>query len=69
MIHAGISVIAPSGDLIQFVDISVDNDPGITNITWGGPDLRTAYVTASSTGHLLKIEDWPRPGLSLNYAS
>jgi len=23
----------------------------------------TAYVTASSTGHLLKIEDWPHPGL------
>jgi gluconolactonase len=29
--------------------------------------MRTAYVTASSTGQLLKI-DWPRPGLKLNYA-
>jgi hypothetical protein len=25
-------------------------------------------ITASSTGHLLKIEDWPRLGLRLNYA-
>jgi gluconolactonase len=68
MIHAGISVIAPSGDLVEFVDIEVDNDPGITNITWGGSDMRSAFITASSTGHLLKIEDWPRPGLRLNYA-
>jgi gluconolactonase len=68
MIHAGISVIAASGDLVRFVDINVDDDPGITNITWGGPGMRTAYVTASSTGHLLKIENWPYPGLKLNYA-
>ncbi|MEU6040801.1 SMP-30/gluconolactonase/LRE family protein [Actinomadura sp. NPDC047616] len=68
MVHAGISVIAPSGKLVEFVDIDVDDDPGITNICWGGDDMRTAYVTASSTGHLLKVEDWPRPGLKLNYA-
>lgn len=67
MIHAGISVVDPTtGELVEFVDIDVDGDPGITNITWGGDDMRTAYVTASSTGRLLKI-DWPRPGLELNY--
>ncbi|MFI0350826.1 SMP-30/gluconolactonase/LRE family protein [Actinomadura sp. 9N407] len=67
MIHAGISVVSPKGRLVDFVDIDVDDDPGITNICWGGEDMRTAYVTASSTGKLLKI-DWPRPGLRLNYA-
>jgi gluconolactonase len=67
MVHAGISVVSPSGELVEFVGIDVDDDPGITNICWGGKDMRTAYVTASSTGHLLRI-DWPRPGLRLNYA-
>ncbi len=68
MVHAGISIISPEGDLVRFVDIDVDGDPGITNITWGGDDMRTAYVTASSTGRLLKIENWPFPGLVLNHA-
>ncbi|GGV16533.1 gluconolactonase [Actinomadura cremea] len=68
MIHAGISVVSPRGRLVDFVDIDVDDDPGITNICWGGDDMRTAYVTASSTGRLLKIEDWPRPGLKLNHS-
>ena len=37
-----------------------------TNLAFGGPDLRTAFVTLSSTGRLAAIE-WPRPGLALAY--
>lgn len=61
----GICVISPEGELVEFVAIDTDGDPGITNICWGGEDMRTAYVTASSTGKLLRF-DWPRPGLALN---
>ncbi|EME20439.1 SMP-30/gluconolactonase/LRE family protein [Rhodococcus triatomae] len=60
----GISVISPDGELVEFVAIDTDGDPGITNICWGGHDMRTAYVTASSTGKLLRF-DWPRAGLAL----
>ncbi|MEU5948424.1 SMP-30/gluconolactonase/LRE family protein [Micromonospora sp. NPDC047465] len=67
MVTPGISVIDPDGGLVDFVPIDV-GDPGITNITWGGPDLRTAYITASSTGRLLAV-DWPRPGLQPHFAS
>jgi gluconolactonase len=42
------------------------NDPLVTNICWGGTELRTAYVTASGTGKLLAL-DWPQPGLRLAY--
>ncbi|MFE7223261.1 SMP-30/gluconolactonase/LRE family protein [Nocardioides sp. NPDC057577] len=63
----GISVVSPEGDLVEFLDIDTDGDPGITNICWGGPGQRTAYVTASSTGKLLKL-DWPRRGLRLPFA-
>ncbi|MEU9359010.1 SMP-30/gluconolactonase/LRE family protein [Streptomyces sp. NPDC048301] len=67
MIRPGISVVSPEGELVEFVDIDVDGDPGITNICWGGPDLRTAYITASATGKLVRVDNWPRPGLVLNH--
>jgi gluconolactonase len=37
-----------------------------TNICFGGPDLRTAYITASHSGALLRTTR-PRPGLALAY--
>ena len=37
-----------------------------TNICFGGPDLRTAYVTLSHTGQLAAL-DWHEPGLKLSY--
>ena len=36
------------------------------NICFGGPDLRTAYVTSGGLGRVYEI-DWPEPGLSLYY--
>jgi gluconolactonase len=39
-------------------------DPVTTNICFGGPDLRTAYVTLSGTGKLVAM-DWPDVGLRL----
>lgn len=41
-------------------------DPLVTNICWGGRNMKTAYVTASGTGKLLAL-DWPTPGLRLAY--
>lgn len=61
--ESGISVVSPTGDLIDFV---ATPDPFTTNICWGGPDLRTAYITLSGTGQLVSME-WPRPGLKLNH--
>ncbi|MEI9995515.1 MAG: SMP-30/gluconolactonase/LRE family protein [Rhizomicrobium sp.] len=37
-----------------------------TNICWGGADMRTAYITMSSTGKLAACE-WRSPGLGLAY--
>ena len=41
-------------------------DPLTTNICFGGPDLRTAFVTLSGTGKLVSTQ-WPRAGLRLNF--
>ncbi|SOD71803.1 gluconolactonase [Jatrophihabitans sp. GAS493] len=65
MVHSGISVISPEGELVEFVELP--GDPGITNICWGGPQLETAFITSSSTGKLLKV-DWARPGLAPNFS-
>lgn len=64
LMEGGISVYDPSGALIDRVDIDVD--AAITNIAFGGRDMRDAYLTASTTGCLYRMR-WPRPGLRLNF--
>lgn len=61
LVDAGISVFAPDGELIEF-----HRAPEIycTNIAFGGPEMRTAYITLSGYGRLVAAE-WPRPGLPL----
>ena len=59
--NPGISVVSPAGELIDFV---ATPDPYTTNICFGGPDLRTAYITLSGSGKLVSMP-WPRPGLKL----
>lgn len=41
-------------------------DPYTTNICFGGPDRRTAFVTLSTSGRILRAR-WPEPGLALNF--
>ena len=63
MIDGGISVISPDGRLIEHVAMP---DPYTTNLCFGGPDRRTAFVTLSGTGVMGAFE-WPRAGLRLNF--
>jgi gluconolactonase len=60
--HGGITVFGPSGgtEHIAFPD------PMVTNICFGGPDMRDAWITGSATGTLFKCR-WPRAGLRLNF--
>jgi gluconolactonase len=55
-----------SGDCLHHVLEGDLYDPLVTNICFGGPDLRTAYITSSGYGRLL-VCDWPRPGAPLHY--
>jgi gluconolactonase len=63
LMTGGISVISPSGELVEFVGLP---DLMTTNICFGGPDLHTAYATLSLSGRLVALP-WPRPGLPLNF--
>jgi gluconolactonase len=61
--NGGITAISPDGSKVEHHAMP---DPLTTNICFGGPDLRTAYITLSATGQLVAA-DWPRKGLKLNY--
>ncbi len=61
LLNGGITVISPDGTSVRHLSI---DDPLVTNIAFGGADLRTAYLTSSSTGRLLAV-DWPVDGLEL----
>jgi gluconolactonase len=63
LVSGAISVIAPDGTLRRQV---MTGDVFTTNMCFGGPDLRTAYLTLSERGELVAI-DWPEPGLKLAY--
>ena len=63
LIAGCITVISPSGQVVRQVKMP---DVYPTNICFGGPDLRTAYITLSASGQLAAME-WPEPGLRLNF--
>lgn len=67
LLKGGITVVKPGdepagGEEIDFIEAG---DLWPTNIAFGGDDLRTAYISGSTTGTLIVIDDWPRPGLKL----
>ncbi len=62
IINGGITAFDPDGSTEHFAV----PDLVTTNICFGGPDMRDAWITGSSTGKLFKCR-WPRPGLRLNF--
>ena len=61
--ECGITVVSPEGMLVEFVPVP---DFFTTNIAFGGADMRTAWITLSSTGKLARTR-WTRSGLRLAY--
>ena len=63
LFEGGITVVSPQGGVVDFVPMP---DLYTTNLCFGGPDLKTAYVTLSVSGKLVAI-DWPRAGTPLHW--
>ncbi len=59
-----ITAFSPDGELRAIV--AVPGDPMVTNICFGGDELRTAYITASAYG-TLQAHEWHCPGHPLNF--
>ena len=63
LMNGGITVISPDGASVEHIPTP---DPLTTNVCFGGPDLKTVYITLTSLGKLVAM-DWPRPGLKLHF--
>ncbi len=64
LLHGGITVVSPDGRYCSHVPTQ---DRYTTNLCFGGKDMRTAFVTLSGVGKLIAIDEWPVPGLRLNF--
>ncbi|MWB77546.1 SMP-30/gluconolactonase/LRE family protein [Pseudooceanicola sp. 216_PA32_1] len=64
LMRGGISIVAHDTGAVEYIQFP--GDPYITNICFGGADMRDAWITASGTGTLYKVR-WPYPGLRLNF--
>ena len=62
-IIGAVLVFPPEGGAAEIIAIP---DFLTTNIAFGGPDGKTAYVTMGSTGRVAMI-DWDVPGLELAF--
>lgn len=63
LFKGGITVVSPAGTIIDHVPMP---DRYTTNICFGGPELRSAYITLAQSGLLVEIP-WRCPGLPLNW--
>jgi gluconolactonase len=60
----GITTMSPAGACRR----TPMPDKMVTNICFGGADMRDAFITLSETGRLVRTR-WPEPGLKLNFSA
>jgi gluconolactonase len=60
-----ISAVSPSGQLVAILPMP-EPDVMVTNICFGGDDMRSAFITSSGRGILYKTQ-WHCSGLKLNF--
>ncbi len=63
--ESGITAVSPEGRVVAKVTVPV-HDPFVTNVCFGGPDMRTAFITSAGRGRLYATQ-WHCRGLRLNY--
>ena len=63
LMNGGVTIVPPDGKPSRFLPFP---DVYVTNICFGGKDMRTAYLTLSAFGKLIAV-DWERPGLKLHH--
>jgi len=69
MVTGCITLVAPDGQAVtQYTWPEGMEDEMVTNLCFGGGDLRTAYVTLAGSGRLVRCR-WPVPGLALTYSA
>jgi gluconolactonase len=62
LITGAISTVSPKGELTRTIPMP-KHDPLVSNLIFGGHDLRTAYITSAGRG-ILYATEWPVAGLN-----
>jgi len=65
LVSGEITTVNPGGEIIR---VATMPELMPTNICFGGADMRTAFITLSTTGKLAAME-WDEPGLVLPYSA
>jgi gluconolactonase len=63
--ESAVVVVSPAGELLAVHEVP-GNEPVVTNVAFGGADMRTAYITSGGRGSVYEME-WHCPGLALNF--
>jgi gluconolactonase len=55
--NGGVTVVSPHGEILEYFEIAI---PGVfvpmpSNLCWGGPDRKTAYITCGGSDMLVKV--------------
>jgi gluconolactonase len=64
LIDGGITICTADGSVAKYRVPEELRDPMVTNICFGGPNRRTAYITLSGTGRVIAVP-WPVAGALL----
>ncbi|MBI5948117.1 MAG: SMP-30/gluconolactonase/LRE family protein [Chloroflexi bacterium] len=64
LVNGGLTSISPDGSKLTHYPFP---DLLVTNACFAGPGLRTLYVTLSTTGKLVAVDNWPAKGLKLHF--
>jgi gluconolactonase len=69
-IPGGITVVSPEGKILDFIELMVEGkpEPLPSNLCFGGPGRRTAFITLAGTGRLAACE-MKIPGKPLHFGS
>ena len=68
-INGGITVVSPEGAILDFVEICLPDKTPVplpSNVCFGGPDMRTAFITCGGSGQLISMPS-RIPGLRLAF--
>lgn len=55
--NGGVTVVSPQGEILESFEIALPGKqvPMPSNLCWGGPDRRTAYITCGGSDMLVKV--------------
>jgi gluconolactonase len=68
--NGGLTVISPAGEILEFIELAVGGrfEPLPSNLCFGGPDRRTAFITLGGSCRLVACE-MRVPGLPLEWSA